>query len=102
MKVRLVGLLALCALFVIASFPGSRESHSQTTKTSLSLNEQDLLNEVNQARANPQAYASYLEKLKPLFKGKEFKTETLAVSTAEGWSAVEDAIAFLRAAKPVG
>ena len=102
MKVRLVGLVALCALTLIVSFPGSRKSYSQTTKAFLSQGEQDLLNEINQARANPQVYASYLEKLKPLFKGKEYKTETLAVTTEEGWSAVEDAIAFLRAAKPVG
>jgi uncharacterized protein YkwD len=102
MKVRLVGLVALCALTLILSIPGSREGHSQTTKAALSQGEQDVLNEINQARANPQVYASYLEKLKPLFKGKEYKTETLAVTTKEGWSAVEDAIAFLRAAKPVG
>jgi len=102
MKVRLVGLVALCALTLILSIPGSRESHSQTTKASLSQGEQDLLNEINQARANPQVYASYLEKLKPLFNGKAYKTETLAVTTEEGWTAVEDAITFLRAAKPVG
>jgi uncharacterized protein YkwD len=102
MKVRLVGLAALCALALIISFPGSRRSQSQTTKASLSQGEQELLNEINLARANPQAYASYLEKLKPLFKGKEYKTATLAVTTEEGWAAVEDAITFLRAAKPVG
>jgi len=102
MKVRLVGLVTLCALTLILSIPGSREGHSQTTKAAPSKAEQDLLNEINQARANPQVFASYLEKLKPLFKGKEYKTETLAVTTEEGWNAVEDAITFLRAAKPVG
>ena len=102
MKVRLVGLVTLCALTLILSIPGSREGHSQTTKAALSQGEQDVLNEINQARANPQVYASYLEKLKPLFKGKEYQTETLAVTTKEGWNAVEDAITFLRAAKPVG
>jgi uncharacterized protein YkwD len=102
MKVRLVGLVTLCALTLILSIPGWREGHSQTTKAAPSRAEQDLLNEINQARANPQLFASYLEKLKPLFKGKEYKTETLAVTTEEGWSAVEDAITFLRVAKPVG
>jgi uncharacterized protein YkwD len=102
MKVRLVGLVTLCALTLILSITGSREGHSQTTKAAPSKAEQDLLNEINQARANPQVFASYLEKLKPLFKGKEYKTETLAVTTEEGWSAVEEAITFLRAAKPVG
>jgi uncharacterized protein YkwD len=102
MRVRLVGLVTLCALTLILSIPGSREGHSQTTKAALSQGEQDVLNEINQARAHPQVYASYLEKLKPLFNGKEYRTETLAVTTKEGWSAVEDAITFLRAAKPVG
>src|SRR5258708_2419738 len=102
MKVRIVGLVTLCALTLILSIPGTREGHSQTTKGAHSKAEQDLLNEINQARANPQAFASYLEKLKPQFRGKEYKTETLAVTTEEGWSAVEDAITFLRAAQPVG
>src|SRR2546425_10695358 len=101
MKVRLVGLVMLGALTLILSIP-SRDGHSQTTKAAPSKAEQDLLNEINQARANPQLYASHLEKLKPLFKGKEYRTETLAVTTEEGWNAVEDAITFLRAAKPVG
>jgi len=59
MKVRLVGLVTLCALTLILSITGSREGHSQTTKAALSKAEQDLLNEINQARANPQVYASY-------------------------------------------
>jgi uncharacterized protein YkwD len=100
MKVRLVGLAMLCALVLITSFSGSRSSYSQTTKSSLSPGEQELMNEINLARADPQKYASYLEKLKPLFNGKEYKTETLKVTTVEGWSAVEDAIKFLRAARP--
>jgi uncharacterized protein YkwD len=61
------------------------------------------MNEINQARTNPQVYAGYLEKLKPLFKGKEYTAAgtNAALETQEGWSAVEDAISFLRAAKPV-
>lgn len=102
MKARIIGLAAVSVLTLIVSFPGSRPSHSQTTKAATGGAEQDLLNEINQARANPLLYATYLEKLKPFFKGKEYKTTTLLVTTAEGWSAVEDAIAFLRAAKPVG
>jgi hypothetical protein len=108
MRIRLVGLVALCcALALIVSFPRSDRGQSQTTKTSsangLSPDEQDLLDEINQARAHPQVYASYLEKLKPLFKGKEYKpTGQDAFTTVEGWSAVEDAIKFLRSAKPLG
>ena len=106
MKVRLVGLLALgCVLSLIVSFSGVDKGQSQTNKgpsgTNLPEAERDLLNEINQARANPQVYATYLEKLKPLFKGKEYTPSgEVALTTQEGWSAVEDAIKFLRAAKP--
>jgi uncharacterized protein YkwD len=61
-----------------------------------------LLNEINEARAHPQAYISYLEKLKPLFKGKEYNGPgQISLTTQEGWTAVEDAISFLRTAKPL-
>ncbi|SRR6266404_6147631 len=108
MKVRLVGLTVLCCtLALIASFSGANPSHSQTKKvstaTGLSQAEQDLLTEINQARANPGAYASYLENLKPFFKGKAYQpTGRLALTTQEGWAAVDDAIQFLRATKPLG
>lgn len=106
MKVRLTGWLALCCAVVV--FVSERQAtFSQTTRTataSLSQPEQDLMSEINQARANPQAYAGYLEKLKPLFKGKQYTPEgaSTAFETQEGWNAVEDAIKFLRASKPLG
>ncbi len=105
MKVRLTGLIALgCVLAAIIFLNPQNATLSQTTKASLSQAEQDLLNEINQARANPQVYAGYLEKLKPFYKGKEYTPEgaSAAFETQEGWSAVEDAIKFLRAAKPLG
>ncbi len=107
MKVRLAAVASLCCvLTLIVSFSNSDPIRSQTTKVSssngLSQAEQDLLTEINLARAQPQVYASYLAKLKPLFNGKEYKNGDLAVTTEEGWSAVEDAIKFLRAAKPLG
>jgi hypothetical protein len=108
MKIRLVGLVALCcAVALIVSLLRSDRGQSQTAKTSsangLSPDEQDLLNEINQARAHPQVYAAYLEKLKPLFNDKEYKpTGEEGFKTEEGWSAVEDAIKFLRATKPLG
>jgi uncharacterized protein YkwD len=107
MKVRFVGLMALCcALALIASFSGSNSSHSQTKKVStargLGPTEQDLLTEINQVRANPSAYATYLENLKPFFNGKEYKPAGhQPFATQEGWAAVEDAIKFLRATKPL-
>lgn len=65
MKARLVGLVALCCtLGLIFSFSGVDKGQSQTNKgsssTEMSDAERDLLNEINQARAHPQVYASYL------------------------------------------
>lgn len=101
MKVRLFGLLSLGLLVITVAITNSPTINSQRKSDSpsrtLSKDEQELLNEINHVRANPGQYASYLEKLKPLFVGKVYKR---TLKTEEGWVAVEDAIAFLRAAKP--
>jgi uncharacterized protein YkwD len=103
---RLVGLFVFCSVLAVALCYPTESSYSQSTKSpspTLSKAEQDLLNEINQARANPQLYAGYLEKLKPYFKGKIYDpTGGGGLETQEGWNAVEDAITFLRAAKPLG
>jgi uncharacterized protein YkwD len=98
----------LLLVLVTLVFVNSRSSAAQTKSTELtapnllSAPERDLLNEINDARARPQVYASYLEKLKPMFSGKEYRrTGQPALMTAEGWSAVEDAIRFLQAARPL-
>jgi uncharacterized protein YkwD len=104
MKFRVALGFALAAM--ILSFTALQPSQSQTNKstttTAMSDSERELLNEINQARANPQLYVTYLEKLKPQFKGKEY---TVAgrdpLVTEEGWSAVEDAIRFLKPLKPL-
>src|SRR3954470_7133660 len=106
MKVRLArAVLLACVLAALIFFGKYPTTFSQTTKGStLSASEQDLINEINQARANPQLYAGYLEKMKPLFKGKLYTAAgtSAALQTQEGWSAVEDAIKFMRAAQPTG
>src|SRR5437660_9850507 len=104
MKYRLLGLFVLCSALtvIISSHPQMTNSQAQKGMAVLSPAEQDLFNEINQVRAQPQVYAGYLEKLKPLFNGKQYKTEILQVDTQEGWGAVEDAIKFLRSATPAG
>ena len=107
MKVRLVGLTALCcALALMVGFSNSNLSHSQTQKTSNTSGppqaEKELLTEINQARANPAVYATYLENLKPIFNGKEYQAAgRRPLMTEEGWSAVDEAIKFLRATQPL-
>src|SRR3954462_10116876 len=103
MKFRLFVLFALFWVVGVIVWNKSEATLSQTKKApALSQAELDLLNKINQARANPQMYAGYLEKLKPRFQGKQYTTKTLDVETREGWAAVEDAISFMRAAKPCG
>jgi uncharacterized protein YkwD len=104
MKARFT-LIALVAAFAI--FTAFQSTHSQTNKSSgssgaLTDSERDLLNEINQARANPQLYATYLEKLKPQFSGKQYTPAGKdPLTTEEGWNAVDEAIRFLKALKPL-
>ena len=99
MKVRLL-VLALGALAIVVLFGGSDRTPSQTSG-GLAQAERDLLSEINSARAHPGTYAAYLEKLKPLFRGKEYTPSgQQAYTTQEGWGAVEEAIKFMRSAKP--
>lgn len=103
MKVRLGLLTVLCCLSVLLAISPFAVTHSQNKSSAagdgLSKDEQDLLQEINDARAHPDVYAGYLEKLKPLFKGKLYNN---SLTTHEGWAAVEDAITFLRLSKPQG
>lgn len=107
MKLRFARLFILLSVFALVSNTAiSQTSKSQPPKDAsgnMSQSERDLLNEINQVRANPQAYVSYLEQLRPLFKGKQYTaTGRVPLLTEEGWTAVDEAIKALRAAKPAG
>jgi uncharacterized protein YkwD len=97
---------ALMLSFLISGGQAQSQSKSNqalagpTGNSPLSLSERDVLNEINEVRAHPEKYVTYLEGLKPFFKDKEYRNGQMAVLTQEGWSAVDDAIKFLRAAKP--
>jgi uncharacterized protein YkwD len=101
MKVRLFLLSILCSLLILAATSNSPRTHSQSKTASagkaLSKEEQDLFNEINQVRAHPDVYVTYLKKMKPLFVGKVYKK---TLETQEGWAAVEDAIAYLLTLQP--
>jgi uncharacterized protein YkwD len=63
--------------------------------------EQDVVREINLARTRPAEYASYLEQMRQYFAGNELRRPGRpALVTQEGVAALEDAIKFLRAAKP--
>jgi uncharacterized protein YkwD len=104
MKVRSALIALVAALATCTAF---QSTHSQTNKSTgsgfaLTGSERDLLNEINQARANPLLYATYLEKLKPQFTGKTYTPAGKdPLTTEEGWNAVDEAIRFLKALKPL-
>ena len=67
----------------------------------LSSIEQGIVAEMNQARTNPNAYAEKLVQLKQYFDGNTIRRPgEVGIITQEGVSAVDEAIAFLRAASP--
>jgi hypothetical protein len=101
--VRHAVLLCAAGLLLVSSLKHTTSAQTNAIKASnvLSTAEQDVLNEINQARLHPADYISYLEGLKPFFNGKQYTPKGQpALMTNEGWDAVEDAIRFLRAAKP--
>ena len=64
--------------------------------------ELEIINEINLARANPQQYAAYLEKMRLHFVGNNYQPPGgKGYTFAEGVAALDDAIAFLRAASPL-
>lgn len=101
-------LLACATLFLSLQSPSvSRAQKLATSKASAKTDafvplEQDMVGEINLARTRPAEYAAYLEQLRPYFAGKEYRRPGKpALMTEEGTSALEEAIKFLRAAKPV-
>lgn len=60
------------------------------------------MNEINQARANPQNFISYLESYKKLFKDKTaYYPDGMMLTTSEGITVIDEAIAFLRTLPPL-
>ena len=64
--------------------------------------EQAVLEEVNRARTNPEAYADWLEEMKQYYDGNGFKLPGQSpIRISEGVEAVDEAIDFLRDARPL-
>jgi uncharacterized protein YkwD len=69
--------------------------------SNLSQLEAQIIQEMNQARANPGDYADKLETRKKYYEGTLFKQpEKIPLRTKEGISAVDEAIKALRAMAP--
>lgn len=103
---RIVACVALAVACVLSSSFVSDNVSAQVKQAKpgdrLSPLERELLTEMNLARTQPAEYAAYLEQLKPFFKGNVYTPAGgRSFNTQEGWAAVEEAIRFLRAAKPI-
>ena len=98
-------LLALvCLLSLFAPIAGSSAADGpRVSKGFLSEAESEILAEINLARTQPQQYAAYLEDFKKYYEGMRLLLpgSKRALATFEGVRAVDEAIAFLRAANPV-
>jgi uncharacterized protein YkwD len=69
---------------------------------SISPLEKAVLDDMNLARANPSQYATYLEAWRKYYNGKTLKRPGgPAMDTIEGAAALEEAIKYLRSAKPL-
>jgi uncharacterized protein YkwD len=68
----------------------------------LSMAENDILAEMNLARTQPQQYAAYVEAFKKNYKGKQLLLPgRKPLNTFDGEAAVDEAVAYLRAAQPL-
>ena len=97
-----------CSLALCLSLAAPLSSAQTTKLTSggaafaLPSFENELLREINLARARPREYADFLEQLRPGFDGKKFRiARGFEVATAEGAAALDEAISFLKAARPL-
>ena len=95
----------------VAQKRASSKSHPSKLKTSqgaskgvstplaapLLAREQETIDEINLARANPAAYLKFLEQFRPSYRGQEIHyPDGSELVTNEGVAALDEAIAFMR------
>ncbi|WP_257309590.1 CAP domain-containing protein [Geothrix fuzhouensis] len=65
--------------------------------------ERAVVQEMSDVRVRPKAYAKHLRELRPYFEGKLWKRPgRVPLRTEEGVAALDEAIAFLESARPMG
>lgn len=91
----------VCAISFLSAAGRSSDGPS-SAPSFLSAAENEILAEMNLARTQPQQYAAYVEEFKKYYKGQRLLLlGRRPIATNEGESAVDEAINFLRAAKPL-
>jgi uncharacterized protein YkwD len=96
-------LILFCALLSVAALtpPSSARQSPSAKGAAAAALEQEVLKEINLARTRPAEYAAYLKELRPYFNGKEYRRPGMpGLMTQEGTRALDEAISFLRAARP--
>ena len=97
----LAAFAVICSLTLVPHNTAARQLGASKGAAAAAL-EQEVLQEINLARTRPAEYAAYLEQLRPRFVGNEYRYPGRpGLSTAEGVRALDEAIGFLRGAKPV-
>jgi uncharacterized protein YkwD len=95
-------LVSLSLLLVLAPSSAPAQTKPGGGEYVLSELEKAVLEEMNLARTDPAKYATYLEAWRPYYSGKVFKQPGKGnLETIEGAAGLEDAIKFLRSAKPL-
>jgi hypothetical protein len=90
----------VCLIALLSTVAGSSVQPSTPT-VSLSSAENDILAEINMARTQPQQYAAYLLEFKKYYQGKRLMLPgKRPLITFDGEGAVDEAIEYLRTAKP--
>jgi uncharacterized protein YkwD len=94
--------LFLVAVTLIVVAQSIVQSEDSTLQFFLSPLEEGVFNEINLARTNPKRYLSFLENQRPLYNGKRFERPSeIPIITQEGVAALDEAINYLRSAKPL-
>jgi uncharacterized protein YkwD len=94
--------LAICLMILSFLSNSSAWSLDGPGSETLSPLEKGIIHEMNMARENPGEYVTFLEQTKRYYSGKRIQRPgNVILITQEGVSAVNEAIRFLRTAKPL-
>jgi uncharacterized protein YkwD len=99
---RVAASLLLLALVAPNALPQSNANRATGGESNFKSLEEEMIREINLARAAPGEYAAHLERLRPHYAGKMLRIPGKpALTTEEGVAALDEAVKFLRAARPL-
>ncbi|MBD3289815.1 hypothetical protein GF337_13495, partial [candidate division KSB1 bacterium] len=97
------GKLIFCLILINALFASCSAQRYVQRERYAEIIEHEIVRELNLARQNPPRYAAFLQELRPYYVGRYIKRPgEPVIITHEGVAALEEAIRYLKKAKPVG